>query len=166
MPLERRLQVLGSGTEEEFMKTALKVAFASTDMKSVNQHFGAASAFAIYAVDRDQAHLVEVVQFQDVRSAAEAGGRNEDKLAAKIDALEGCVAAYSQAVGASAVAQLKARNIQPVKVSAGSAIGELIASLQEELRSGPNAWLAQAIRRHTRTDAGRFDAMESEGWEE
>jgi nitrogen fixation protein NifX len=64
------------------------------------------------------------------------------------------------------VAQLKARNIQPVKVSAGSAIGELIASLQEELRSGPNAWLAQAMRRHTRTDAGRFDAMESEGWEE
>ena len=138
MSLERRLQILDSGTEEGFMETALKVAFASTDMKTVNQHFGAAAAFAIYAVDPEQAHLVEVVQFHDQRGAPE-GGQNEDKLAGKIDALEGCVAAYSQAVGASAVSQLKGRNIQPVKVAPGAAIADLIESLQEELRSGPAA---------------------------
>ena len=76
------------------------------------------------------------------------------------------VAVYSQAVGASAVAKLKAANIQPIKVSAGAAIAELIAALQEELRQGPTAWLAQAIKRLQGSNAQRFDAMEADGWDE
>ena len=91
---------------------------------------------------------------------------NEDKLADKIDALEGCIAVYSQAVGASAVAQLKARDIQPVKVSPGASIADLIESLQEELRSGPAAWLARARQRQRGKSADRFDAVEAGGWEE
>ncbi|WP_308874873.1 NifB/NifX family molybdenum-iron cluster-binding protein [Thiothrix subterranea] len=114
------------------METAIKVAFASTDMKHVDQHFGAAESFAIYALTPDNVQLVEATQFGKL-----AMDGNEDKLDAKIKVLDGCVAIYSQAVGASAVAKLKTANIQPVKVSAGAEISELLEALQEELRQGP-----------------------------
>lgn len=161
MALERHLKILDSGTEAAWMSTALKVAFASSDMKQVDQHFGSAESFAVYAVDPEHTQLLEVAQFGQL-----AQDGNEDKLTAKMNALTGCVAVYSQAVGASAVGQLKARGIQPVKVSAGAPIAELLASLQQELRSGPAAWLARAIDSQKPVDPTRFDQMESEGWDE
>lgn len=143
------------------MATAIKVAFASTDMEHIDQHFGAAESFAIFAVTPDEVQLIEATQFGKL----EMDG-NEDKLDAKIKVLDGCVAVYSQAVGASAVAKLKAANIQPVKVSAGADIRELLNALQDELRQGPSAWLAQAIKRMQGVTSQRFDAMEAEGWDE
>ncbi|MEW8013647.1 MAG: NifB/NifX family molybdenum-iron cluster-binding protein [Candidatus Sedimenticola endophacoides] len=143
------------------MTTALKVAFATKDMKHVDQHFGAAQSFAIYSVDPDQVQLMEATEFGELSMDG-----NEDKLAAKIAVLEGCIAVYSQAVGASAINQLKAKGIQPVKVSPGADIGELLKSLQEELKQGPSSWLAKAIASTMPADLSRFDAMESEGWEE
>jgi nitrogen fixation protein NifX len=194
------------------MATALKVAFATADMKHVDQHFGAAQAFAIYAVDRDQVCFVEASEFgrldMDSRSEGRrrgpiedgdptpggatgpssseleapvsrrrshpraagyllnASGHYEDKLAAKIAVLEGCVAVYSQAIGASAINQLKAKGIQPVKVAPDTPIAQLLASLQEELREGPSSWLARAIADSLPADPGRFDRMEAEGWSE
>ena len=153
--------VRGQDTEDNFMATAIKVAFASTDMEHIDQHFGAAESFAIFAVTPDEVQLIEATQFGKL----EMDG-NEDKLDAKIKVLDGCVAVYSQAVGASAVAKLKAANIQPVKVSAGADIRELLNALQDELRQGPSAWLAQAIKRMQGVTSQRFDAMEAEGWDE
>lgn len=143
------------------METAIRVAFASTDMQQVNQHFGAARAFAIYAVDRDHTELVEVVQFGEL-----AMDGNEDKLSAKIEALDGCIAVYTQAVGASAVSQLQQHGIQPVKVTPGASVPDLLESLQEQLRAGPSAWLARAIEAQKPADPARFRDMEAEGWEE
>ena len=161
MTLQRRLQLVGCDQEEQWMSTALKVAFATTDMKHVDQHFGAAKSFALYAIDRDKYCFIEAAEF----GALSMDG-NEDKLAEKISALEGCIAVYSQAVGASAVNQLKAKNIQPVKVSPGVAIIELLNALQEELIQGPGSWLAKAIASTLPVDPSRFDAMEDEGWKE
>lgn len=158
---DRHLRVLDASTEGVAMETALKVAFASTDMKSVNQHFGAAESFAVYAVNPEGAQLSEVVQFGRL-----AMDGNEDKLVGKIAALEGCAAVYSNAVGASAVAQLKAAGIQPVKVSAGAAISDLLDALREELVAGPSSWVARAIERQRPQDPNRFASMEAEGWEE
>ena len=56
--------------------------------------------------------------------------------------------------------------IQPVKVTPEAEVQELIESLQEQLRLGPTAWLAQAIERQKPADPNRFAAMEAEGWEE
>lgn len=166
--MQRRLSVVQAPAEagqDEVQtmnsETSLKVAFATTDMETVNQHFGAAQAFAIYEVDPKNFRMVEAMEFGELKQDG-----NEDKLAAKIGVLEGCVAVYSQAIGASAMRQLAAAGVQPVKVSADSPIKALLASLQEELRSGPATWLARAIEKHKGPDAGRFDAMEAEGWDE
>ena len=164
MSLQRHLKIVELNkdrVEDRFMETAIKVAFATTDMKTVNQHFGSAQAFAIYAVDIDKSLLVEVMQF----SKLEQNG-NEDKLIEKIDALQECIAVYSQAVGASAVSQLKSSNIQPIKVVPGSSITEMLKLLQEELRLGPSIWLARAIDQSKDREPARFDDMESEGWDE
>ena len=143
------------------MNAAFKVAFATTDMKHVDQHFGAAKSFAIYAIGPEHACLVEANEFGKLDMDG-----NEDKLAAKIDALGDCIAVYSQAVGASAINQLKAKGVQPVKVSPGAEIADLVESLQQELREGPSHWLAKAIADTLPADPSRFDAMEAEGWEE
>ena len=159
MALERRLKLMTTGTEAVDMATAVKVAFATSDMQHVDQHFGAAEAFAVYAVNPEHAGLVEAVQF-----GHRAMDGNEDKLAAKVDALDGCIGVYCQAVGASAVNQLRGRGIVAIKVSAGSEIQALIEALQGELRQGPSAWLGRAIAQQKPRDAGRFDVMEQEGW--
>jgi len=161
MTLQRRLQLVACNTEDQWMETALKVAFATSDMKHVDQHFGSAQSFAIYAVDQSKVCFLEATEF----GALDMDG-NEDKLVEKIKVLEGCIAVYSQAVGASAINQLKARNIQPVKVSPGAVITDLLSSLQEELMQGPSSWLARAIQSTMPVDVSRFDDMDSEGWEE
>jgi nitrogen fixation protein NifX len=140
---------------------SLRVAFASGDRVLVDQHFGAASAFAIHSVDSDASALVEVAEF--IETAMDG---HEGKLAAKIELLAGCAAVYCQAVGASAVQQLLAKGIQPIKVPDGTTIDALIGVLQQELRAGPSGWLAKALARGRPRGADRFAAMEEEGWQE
>ena len=159
------------------MDTAIKVAFATTDMLHVNQHFGSARSFAIYAVNPERTELIEAAQFGDLSQdgnddCRDAGGRAkqgasaEDKLSVKIQMLEGCAAVYCQAIGASAIKQVVAQGIQPVKVHEGSIISDLLADLQAEMKSGLSGWLAKAVRQNKGPDPARFDAMEKEGWDE
>ena len=93
------------------------------------------------------------------------GDENEVKLAEKLKVLDGCVAVYCRACGASAVGRLLEMGIQPVKVVEGARINDLIDALQEELKQGPSAWLAKALAKNT-LDISRFNEMEMEGWDE
>jgi nitrogen fixation protein NifX len=161
MALIRRLRILDQHDERPLMDSSLKIAFATDDVKTVNQHFGSAKSFAVYAVNPDTSELVEVAEFGKLEQDG-----NEDKLAAKIGLLDGCAAIYCEAIGASAIRQLVAVGIQPVKVYRGSAIADLIEDFQNELRSGPSAWVAKALARQAGPDANRFDRIEAEGWEE
>jgi nitrogen fixation protein NifX len=161
MSLTRRLNLVPDSDEEKFMQTALKIAFATTDMETVNQHFGSAKSFAVYAVDMEEAHMLEAAEFGVLNQDG-----NEDKLSVKMDLLDGCVAVYCQAVGGSAINQLIARGIQPVKVHEGSKIKDLIVDLQNEMKAGPSSWLAKAINQNKGPDPERFNKMADEGWDE
>lgn len=143
------------------MDTALKVAFATTDMETVNQHFGSAKSFALYAVDMDNSELLEVAQFGELSQDG-----NEDKLSIKIELLSGCAAVYCQAIGGSAINQLVLKNIQPVKVHDGSKIKDLITDLQNEIKAGPSNWVAKALSQNKEPDPDRFSKMADEGWDE
>lgn len=155
-PLTRRLEVVGRAQELEI----LRVAFATTNRETVNQHFGSALAFAIYGVNDNSAWLISVCEFADVSEED-----NEDRLPAKIEQLSGCAAVYCRACGASAVRQLLDNGIQPVRVTDEALIGDLLSALQDELREGPSSWLAKAIRRQEAA-LKRFDSMEADGWDE
>ncbi len=160
MGVERRMRIVHDRGSLAAGR-AIKVAFATSDRRHVDQHFGAARGFDLYAVDPERSILLEVARFgKQVRDG------NEDKLAEKIAMLEGCAVVFCRAVGASAVRQLLAGGVQPVKVGEEADVKDLLESLRRQLREGPSAWLARAIQRHGARDMGRFDAMESEGWEE
>jgi len=159
MALERRLRILTGRDADAGRSPGLRVAFATGDMRQVDQHFGAATAFAIYELGPERSTLLEVAQFE-----APAMDGTEDKLAGRIAALEGCAAVYCQAIGASAIAQLVAAGVQPLKVAAGTSVARLMVELCTELRDGPSGWLARALAQRERRSASRFDAMEADGW--
>lgn len=161
MTLNRHWWIVNGGTEVQAMTTSIRVAFATSDRKRVDQHFGTACALAIYAVTSQQATLVEFAQFGEL----EADG-HEDKLQAKMALLSGCVAVYCQAVGGSAVRQLLTADVQPFKVAEGTPIEPLLHGLQTALSAGSTPWLNQALRRRQPVDTHRFDVMEAEGWQE
>lgn len=158
MSMVRRMRICDISQDEAAMSTRLKIAFATSDMQHVNQHFGSARTFAVYAVDMESSELLEAAQFGEL-----AQDGNEDKLSVKIDLLDGCAAVYCEAVGASAIRQIMAAGIQPVKVNRDSLIADLIEDFQNELKTGPSAWLAKAIARQNGADPSRFARMEAEG---
>ena len=47
MALMRRLRIIDGNEESKPMNARLQVAFATDDLKQVNQHFGSARSFAI-----------------------------------------------------------------------------------------------------------------------
>lgn len=159
--ITRQLRVFDGDSGENL----LKVAFASSNREWVDQHFGSSQGFSIYGISADKVRLLTVAQFEE----REQDG-NEDKLLSKLELLDGCIAVYCRACGASAVRQLMAIGVQPVKVADAARIDELIADLQQELRAGPSAWLAKAIQRaqvlQDSEHSKRFDLMAAQGWEE
>jgi nitrogen fixation protein NifX len=137
----------------------LQVAFATDDRARVNQHFGASVGFAIYALDGERAKLISVAEF-----AEESMDGNENKLPAKIAALSGCAAVYCLAVGGSAVRQLIAGGVQPIRLEEETSIERLLGELQKAVREGGVPWVEKALGRDK--DTGRFDRMAEEGWQE
>lgn len=137
----------------------LRIAFATDDRARVNQHFGAAAGFAVYALDGERAQLVQVAEF-----AADSMDGNEDKLAARIAALAGCAAVYCLAVGGSAVRQLLAAGVQPIRLEAPETIDSLLATLKAAVRDGGVPWIDKLVKREG--DADRYARMAAEEWQE
>lgn len=158
--ITRRLTLIDAADRDEFMATALHVAFATSDQKHIDQHFGSCQGFAIYLVSKDETRFKEAIAFAPAREDG-----NEDKLKARIEALQGCAAIYCLAVGGSAIAQLKQAGIQPMKVAPGLEIKAQLGLLRKELREDPAFWMLRALDAADR-DEGRFDAMDEEGWKE
>lgn len=141
-------------TEEATM--TVKIAFATSDRKAVNQHFGAAESFAIYEVGETETRLIEVAEF--IETAMDG---HEGKLAAKVELLGDCAAVYCNAVGASAIQQLLAASIQPMRVDEGTLIEELLLGLQRNLVNDPPVWLAKHLKKQSSSNFA-----EDEEWQE
>lgn len=135
----------------------VKIAFATSDRRAVDQHFGAAEAFAIYELGENEARLIEVAEFTET----EMDG-HEGKLAAKVELLGDCAAVYCNAAGASAIQQLLAKGIQPMRVDEGSPVEELLSGLQKNLANEPPLWLAK----HLKKQGSGSSFAEDEEWQE
>ena len=133
----RQLKVLG----DFHVDSLIKVAFASSDGQTVDEHFGSARSLFIYGVGIDNYFLLDVIEFTPINESA-----SEDKLGTKLDLIKDCIAVYSRACGASAIKKLLEKKIQPIKVSEGSQIKELIHALKNEIKDGPSSWLARSLQ--------------------
>lgn len=117
----------------------MKVAFTSTDGRTVDQHFGMARDFWVWEVGPERAGLVGKV------SALATSEDEEDRIAARASAIAGCAIVYTVQVGGPAAAKLVARKIHPMKTGAEVPIAEVVAKLQEVLRGRPPPWLRKAL---------------------
>ena len=139
----------------------LKLAFASDDRLRVNQHFGSATAFVMYTLTPQGATVDGFGEFPE-----EAQDGNEDKLLAKVDFLAGCDAVFVRAIGASAIKQLLARGVQPIRVGESDQIEDLLRDIGVALNEGGVPWIERALAaREKSTQPDRFAAMEEEGWD-
>ena len=107
----------------------------------------------------ERIRLVEVAEFPE-----ESMDGNESKLADKIAVLGGCAAVYCLAVGGSAVRQLLAAGVQPIRVDDEVGIETLLDGLRRSVREGGVVWIDRALKRDA--DTSRFDRMAEEGWQE
>lgn len=141
---------------------ALRVAFASMEGDMVDQHFGSAQAFYLYAITAEEATLVAVQEF-----GYEKKDGNEDKLRPKLAWLAGADVVYCGSIGGSATRQLISLGITPMQVTGGPDVDELVGELQRQLATTAEPWLARILaeRKRDRTE-NRFAAMESEDWSE
>lgn len=140
----------------------IRVAFASMDGDMVDQHFGSAQAFYLYAIDKDSAELLAMERFGQQKQDG-----NEDKLKPKLAWLQGADAVYCGSVGGSATRQLMALGVNPVKVSGGPDLEELIEDIQSQLNGEPEFWLARVLKDRQKNESGqRFDDFDDEGWAE
>lgn len=140
----------------------LKIAFASGDRQRVDQHFGAAEGFVLYEVCAEKAMLVGVGEFP-----GDAMDGTESKLIAKVDFLTGCAAVFVLAVGASAIKQLMACGIQPIRIGETDDIDTLLRDLGAAMKDGGVPWIDRALAAQGKAarSSDRFAAMEEEGWQ-
>jgi nitrogen fixation protein NifX len=118
----------------------MKVAFTSSDGKSIDLHFGQASEYWIWEIDRERAELLGRV------SPLITEGDEEDLTRARANAVSGCAIVYAQQIGGPAAAKLVARRIHPMKTGGEVPIAETIAKLQDVLKGNPPPWLRKAMR--------------------
>ncbi|MFW5642256.1 MAG: NifB/NifX family molybdenum-iron cluster-binding protein [Roseicyclus sp.] len=156
MPV-RRLSLVAPPEATAVVDRGVRVAFASSDHRHVDQHFGSATAFVIHVVVRETSRLLEIVTFPP-----ELEDGRESKLETRIGALETCDAVYVQAIGASAIGQLRRAGIQPLKAAPGTPIRRLVAELQQEFADARRTGRVTAAGK----DPARFDAFDAEHWDD
>ncbi len=98
-----------------------RIVFASSDRQTVDQHFGSAVRFLVYTHMNSHWQLTDVIEFTPGTS-----GHSDAKLEERISALKGCQWLYCNEVGPSAIRQLLAANIHPIKVSKDTLIEPLL----------------------------------------
>jgi nitrogen fixation protein NifX len=133
----------------------MKVAFTSSDGRTIDQHFGQATQYCIWEIDAERAEpLGKVspllaatpdVDGEGVPSEEAAGSDLEDRTAARANAVAGCAIVCTVQIGGPAAAKLVARRIHPMKTGGEVPIAEMVARLQGVLRGTPPPWLRKAI---------------------
>ncbi len=137
-----RISVESSGT----LENAMKVAFATKDMETVNAHFGGAKEFVVYLVSKDGFELDGVVK-TDVSDL-----EGDDKTDFRVSALKGINIMYCESIGGTAAAKVIRAGISPMKVPEPRKIKELLSELVDMINGNPPPWVKRIINMETTED--------------
>lgn len=113
----------------------MKVAFATKDGVTINEHFGWAGEFMVFDIQENDFSLVErrVVQKSDPDLEPE----ELDKIDMRIEAIKDCAIVYCNNIGAVSAARVIRNRIHPIKVAEPVLIATEINRLQEILHKPP-----------------------------
>lgn len=128
----------------------LRVAFATQDLHTLDAHFAGARNFAIYDVSNRGHRFVSAVRFesaseQDGRHDGQHDGEGEDRLALRLQAIEGCALLFVLAIGGPAAARVVNARVHPIKVAAPEPITDVLERVRTMLDGTPPPWLRRAL---------------------
>jgi len=128
----------------------MKVAFATTDGITVNEHFGRAGMFVIYELNSSGYSLLETRRFSEGRDSAVEGTKgmgkiHDEQVENKVDRISDCKIIYLTEIGGPSAARLARKGIMPVKVKEPVGIAESILKLSETIQNSPPPWLRKAL---------------------
>jgi nitrogen fixation protein NifX len=116
----------------------MKVAFTSSAGATVDGNFCKSKSFSIWDIGPHEAYYVTTLNIE-----AESGNE-DDRIAARAEALKECAIVYAMQINGPAAAKLVARKIHPMKTGDRIAIEEIIGKLQDVLRSSLAPWIRKA----------------------
>jgi nitrogen fixation protein NifX len=130
----------------------MKVAFATTDGKQVDEHFGRAGMFAIYEIVETGYRFVEMRKFADgmdmaVVDTKDMGALHDDAVQNKVDRLSDCKLIYLTEIGGPSAARLVKKGIMPMKMKEIVSIESALDQLLETIRKSPPPWLRKALNK-------------------
>ena len=138
----------------------MKVAFATGDLHTLDAHFAGARNLAIYDVSPEGHRFVEAVRFDAASNQDGVHADGHDRLADRIQALDGCTLLFVLAIGGPAAARVVSRKVHPVKLSHPEPIGEILNRLQTMLNGTPPPWLRKALKGGPTREADFIDEGE------
>ena len=130
----------------------LRIAFATSDRKTVNLHFGGAESLMLYDVAPGKADLVGFMEFPKAEHEGETNrvgltGTDKDKVIPKLDFVQECAAVYAASIGASSIRRLMLLGVQPIIVDDGHDIIDLLNEVSLALVHGGLPWIEKAKAR-------------------
>ncbi len=120
----------------------LKVAFASSDMEWINDHFGKTSQFVIYDISDSGFNLIEVLKVAQ-EEISEEDDKNEQ--VAQILADKGVHILYVASIGPTAAAKVVKKRVHPLKVQVDTKVEDACKEFQRMLGSNPPPWIKKII---------------------
>ena len=128
----------------------MKVAFATTDGKHIDEHFGRAGMFAIYEITEGGHRFVEIRKFADgmdkaVVDTRDTGPLHDSAVQNKVDKLADCRLIYLTEIGGPSAARLVKKGIMPMKMKEIVSIESALGQLLETIKKSPPPWLRKAL---------------------
>ena len=137
-----KITVEGTGSIEN----AMKVAFATKDMETINAHFGGAKEFVVYNLGKEGFELSNVVKTDTSKL------NGDDKTDFKVKALKGVNIMYCESIGGTAAAKVIRAGINPMKVQEPRKIVEILNELVTMVNGNPPPWIKRIMNLETVED--------------
>ncbi len=128
------------------MENAMKVAFATKDMETINAHFGGAKEFVVYNVSPQGFELGGVIQTDTSKFSG------DDKTDFKVKALKGINIMYCESIGGTAAAKVIRAGINPMKVQEPRKIEAVLNELVAMVNGNPPPWVKRIMNIETTED--------------
>jgi len=124
----------------------MKIAFASSDGKNIDQHFGWSKTFYLFDIDRDNFNLIKLIDSsQEIEN-------EQEKLNYKIKTIEDADIMYCTQIGPTASKMLQSAGIHPVRVASGEQIVNAISQIHNMLKENQPMWLIRIFHKAEKRD--------------
>jgi len=125
---------------------AMKVAFATKDMETINAHFGGAKEFVVYDLSKEGFTLSGVIKTDTSKL------NGDDKTDFKVKALKGINIMYCESIGGTAAAKVIRGGINPMKVQEPRKIEDVLKELLSMVNDNPPPWVKRIMNIETTED--------------